>query len=426
MIYWAPLFHFYQPPTQIHSILKKVKEEAYIPLIEVLRQYPQAKATVNINAILTELLYEHGFSDVIQGLKELAERGQIEFTGSAKYHPILPLLPKEEMKRQIQRNYLTNLRFFGEVYAPKGFFPPEMAYSPEIIESVIESRHQWIILSGVACPIDWVMDFIPQIAYNEHRISVFFRDDILSNKISFQSIDSSGFLLHLKGLRGKKERIYVITAMDAETFGHHIQNWEKMFLAEVYEAIEAEAYKELVQSKDLAQQHKSLLAPTEEEIKMVTISELLILFPKGKAIEPRPSSWSTSSTDIKEGNYYPLWKDKNNPIHRFQWEHFNIALDLVKKAEASADSETSRRFARIARGIFDSAVHSCQFWWASRKPWWDVNMVHKGLALQSEAIFNAYKSIKTSGLPESTKRDCYYKVVIARDLRNKISDLLLE
>lgn len=426
MIYWAPLFHFYQPPIQLHSVLKKVCEEAYLPLIEVFRQYPQARATINISGVLTELLYEHGFTEVINGLKELAEKGQIEFTGSAKYHPILPLLPKEEMKRQIQRNYLTNLRFFGEVYAPKGFFPPELAYSAEIIEPVIESRHQWIILSGVACPTDWAMDYIPQIAYNDHRIAVLFRDDVLSNKISFQSIDSQGFLLHLKGLRGKKERIYVVTAMDAETFGHHIQNWERLFLAEVYEALETEAYKEIVQSKDLAQQHMSLLAPAEEEIKVVSISELLNLFPRGRVVEPRPSSWSTSLSEIKEGNYYPLWKGKDNPIHRLQWEHLYITLDLVRKAEASADNETSRRFARIARGLFDSAVHSCQFWWASRKPWWDVNIVHKGLAQQAEALFNAYKSIKTSNLPESIKRDCYYKVIVARDLRNKISDLLLE
>ncbi|MBI2846505.1 MAG: hypothetical protein HYX82_01335, partial [Chloroflexi bacterium] len=144
MIYWAPLFHFYQPPIQIHQVLRKVCEESYRPLLEVFKQYPHAKATVNICGVLTEMLWENGFGDVIQSLKELAEKGQLEFTGSAKYHPVLPLIPRDEMKRQIRRNYLTNRHFFGDVYSPRGFFPPEMCYSDSIIEPLLEARHEWI------------------------------------------------------------------------------------------------------------------------------------------------------------------------------------------------------------------------------------------------------------------------------------------
>ena len=102
MIYWAQLFHFYQPPTQLPSVLEKICNESYRPLLEVFREYPQARATVNINAVLTEMLKDCGHNDVIQGLKELAGKGQIEITGTGKYHPILPLIPPEEAKRQIE------------------------------------------------------------------------------------------------------------------------------------------------------------------------------------------------------------------------------------------------------------------------------------------------------------------------------------
>jgi hypothetical protein len=50
MIYWAQLFHFYQPPTQLPPV-----------------RDPEAKATVNINGVLTEVLKDCGHLDIIQG-----------------------------------------------------------------------------------------------------------------------------------------------------------------------------------------------------------------------------------------------------------------------------------------------------------------------------------------------------------------------
>ena len=75
MIYWAPLLHFYQPPLQLHSVLKKVCDECYLPLIEVFRQHPTAKATVNICGVLTEMLVDHVYQDVVEGLALPAHAG---------------------------------------------------------------------------------------------------------------------------------------------------------------------------------------------------------------------------------------------------------------------------------------------------------------------------------------------------------------
>jgi alpha-amylase/alpha-mannosidase (GH57 family) len=444
MIYWAPLLHFYQPPTQLHWVLRKVCDESYRPLVEVFRELPYAKVTVNINAVLTEMLYDHGFRDVIEGLRELANRGQVEFTGSGKHHPILPLIPEEEMRRQIVQNIKTNRRFFGKAYSPKGFFPPEMCYGKDIVKPIIETGHQWVIISGIACPVDWPMNVIHEISLDGEKLAVFFRDDILSNKISFQDIDAGGFIDHLKQLRGDREDIYVITAMDAETFGHHIEDWEKLFLSEVYEILEAEpteleleevevstqlpliSPKGPAQTKVLAQQHGGLFQAYEaaevKEVQAVTISELLDLFPRGSAIEPKPSSWSTSQKDIETGNPYPLWKDKDNAIHQLQWEHLEIAIEMVKKATKEAKSESTKHYADIARALLDTAFHSCQCWWASRRPMWDINLITRGLVQQAEVILNAYKAISMSDCSDEDKKGYYYWVVAARDLRNKITD----
>lgn len=410
--------------------MDKVCEESYRPLIKVFRDIPSAKVTVNINGVLTEFLRDHGKWDIIRGLVKLAENGQLEFTGSAKYHPILPLIPQDEMKRQITQNNETNRRLLGKIFAPRGFFSPEMCYSREMVEPIIETGHQWLLLSGVACPVEWHFDVIHGVSLDDKSLSVFFRDDILSNKICFHGISAQGFLEHLSQLKDDREDIYVITAMDAETFGHHIKNWEKIFLEEVYEALEPlEAVKSDVQQLQLlAEEHRDIFGLRERgearEIEVVTISELLDIFPRGSSIEPKPSSWSTSGEDLEAGNPYPLWADPNNQIHQLQWEHMNICIGMVKKAMERADNETSKYYADIARGLMDRALHSDQFWWASRRPMWDINLINRGLMQQTEALLNAYKAIKTSGTSDEEKQECYYREIAARDLRAKIRDRL--
>ncbi|MEW6033301.1 MAG: hypothetical protein AB1603_00425 [Chloroflexota bacterium] len=450
MIYWAPLLHFYQPPTQLHWVLRKVCDESYRPLLKVLQQRSHAEVTVNINAVLTEMLAEHGMSDVIAGLRGLAETGRLEFTGSAKYHAILPLTSQQEMLRQIVHNHQANRRFFGEVYSPQGFFPPEMCYGRNILKPVMDTGHRWLILSGVACPTAWPTDVIYQVSSNGQGLAVFFRDDILSNRISFRQTDARGFIDQIRSLvhnNGRGRNSYVVTAMDAETFGHHIRNWEELFLSEVYQALNPEApaedpwvYRSDLQGEGngarstprpgtMVQEHGEMLRTVElaetVDIRVVTLSKLLRLIPSGQPVEPRPSSWSTSLEDIYADNPYPLWKSRDNPIHQLQWQHMKIATEMTIKAEEAAITDPAKGYADIARALLDRAMHSDQFWWASKRPWWDVNLVYRGLMEQSEVVFNAYKAIKLSNLSEDEKMEYHYRVVASNDLRNKIMDHLL-
>ncbi len=426
MIYWSPLLHFYQPSFQLYAVMEKVVRESYRPLIEVIRRHPHARVTVNINAVTTELLHETGHDDVIQGLRELAERKQIEFTGSGKYHPILPLIPPDERMRQVRRNHLTNRHFFGEVYAPHGFFPPEMAFDTDTVDPVIANRYEWIILGGVACPLAWPVDVVHEASRNDDRLAVFFRDDILSNRISFQDIDSKRFVDHLKGMKREEGDVYVITAMDAETFGHHIQDWEKRFLDNVFLALETGS---APNPRRKAAEHPPAVAEHKAEpagnIRTALVSDLLKFFPRGKVIQPKASSWSTSEQDIRAENYFPLWKDKANPLHTLQWEHLSVAMELCNRAQDLADNAAARRFAEVARGVLDTALQSDQFWWANKGSRWDINIVHRGLLQQAEVILNAYKAISLSACSDAQKRLYYYRIVVARDLRNKIVDKLI-
>ncbi len=405
MTYWAQLLHFYQPPTQTHDILCRVTNESYRPLLGVLREHPEAKLAVNINGVLTELLLEHGLSDVVEGLQELAERGQVEFVGSGKYHPILPLIPGAERQRSIAENARANSAAFGGSWQPRGFFPPELCFSAEITAPIAASGHEWLLLSGVACPAEWPVDRVYRVAAEGRSLAALFRDDSRSNRISFRESDPADFIDDLARV-GEGEPAYVLTAMDAETYGHHIRDWERQFLAATYDKLAA-------QPEEQSERHT-------RRVESVLPSTLLNLFPAGPVVEPLASSWSTSHEDLAVHNPYPLWRSPGNHVHELQWEYVDHCLGLLEVALSHATTDVARKFAHIADQKLQPALHSCQFWWASRRPMWDEPMIHRGFLLLNEVVLFASKAIAEGSGSSRVKQEARWLLAAANETRAQL------
>lgn len=350
-MYWANFIHIYQPPTQIEEITRRVTDECYRKLVDILLRHPQARATLNINACLTEQLDRFGLHDVIDGIRKLAERGQVELTGSAMYHPILPLIPPIEMRRQIELNTAVNQRYFGDLYAPRGFFPPEMCYSFEMAQVVAEMGFEWVIGDEIA--YDGRLG--RRLTARLYRVQglpafhIFFRERSTSAGLTYGRLPTAGSLLDFVGDRADRPQ-YLLTATDGEIYGHHRPGQERL-LEEVY--------------------GRGLL-PT------CTVSDLLELFPEVESVSPVPSSWSTWEDEMAVGAPYSHWSYPGNELHALQWE----LTDLVVRAFAGRPDGA---VAGPARDALDRGLHSCQYWWASCRPWWDTGMIERGASLLLEA-----------------------------------------
>ena len=371
MIYWAPLLHMYQPTFQDSRVLRQIDKECYKPLLKMFEEHDNVKISLNINTVLIEMLYEFDLCDTIEILQNLESSNKIEITGTAKFHPILPLIPKKESEHQIEINEEILKKEFKE-WERGGFFPPEMSISSQVAKYIREIGYKWVIISGIACPVDWPTD---QIYSSPNGLMLFFRDDILSNKIAFNNITAKGFVEEITGMvkennESKQKDKYIITAMDSETFGHHIKKYERIFLSKTFELIN-----------------------DREEIKIEFISDLSKLFPiNEKKIIPKDSSWCTSNDDMEAEIPYPLWDHPDNRVHTLFWKivkSLNNLMNLLDNLDMNQNWDAERHY-NTSRWFYDRGICSDTTWWGNpNRGTWSPNLIYKGIELLMRSALNA-------------------------------------
>lgn len=388
-------------------MLDKVVNEGYRPLLAVLKKHPQDKVTINFAGCLTELLDKFGYQDVINLLRQLVDRGQVEFCASAKYHPFLPLLAESEIIRQIELNEKSNKIYFGSSYKPEGFYSPEAGYSFELAKLVAHLGYKWTIVDEVSysgrisigdydfsrtegfysggLELSRIVGTISSRAklvdysklYEVKGLSdfgVFFRERVISDALASGQVKSANQFLEVLGGEKDKNR-YLLTGTDGEAYGHHQPGLENVL-------------DELLSAK---------------VFKTVTLSELSKYFPKLEEVLPYPSSWGTSEKEVQEKNFYSRWYHKGNELHKIQWDFTNFAIELCEKTK---NGELARW--KLAREKLDQALYSCHFWWASARPWWSIEMIERG----AYALLDVVNSLPDVTLAEKSKaKKYYYKIV---------------
>ena len=394
MNYWAMLLHIYQPPFQSYEILKKVDDESYSKLFDVFLRFPSSKLTLNINGILTEFLYNYQLFETIEKIKKLAENGQLRFTGSGKYHPLFPLIPLPEMRRQIQLNEEYNRHVLGPKYAnQKGFFPPELAISRSLLEVLSEMQYKWVLATGVACPAKWPINWY----YTYKGLPVFFRDTVISDQISFKQIKPLDFVTKIQTLFSDDH--CVITASDGETYGHHIKNYEEDFLATVFTKLES-----------------------TEDVKMIFLDDIPDILQSQGEVIPINSSWSTSANDLTAKNPYPLWADPKNEIHTIQRVLQEKAMRLFQILERNSSKipEDHLEFYRNARSNLDKGEQSCRLWWSSTYNF-NEDLIVRGVQFLVSSAVNAYKALFSIPLKSKEQKEVQN---LNKEFRSEYTSLL--
>jgi alpha-amylase/alpha-mannosidase (GH57 family) len=160
-IHHALGLHMHQPPGNLRLLLDGNEWEAQqiIRCYERVPRYARtyrdvARLHVGFSGILLEQLLSptivdryRQFVDIPAMLHSYREAENIEPIGMGYYHPIFPLIPREDWDDQLRSGRQIAAEVFGR--APRGFWPPEMAFDMEMIPALVAAGYEYVVVDGV-------------------------------------------------------------------------------------------------------------------------------------------------------------------------------------------------------------------------------------------------------------------------------------
>lgn len=341
---WINFLHLYQPINVDARLIKEATELSYLRLTRSLEENPKIKFTLNITGGLITRWEELGYKYLIERINILKQKGQIELTGTAAYHPLLPLIPKDEIIKQVQENETILKKYFGDKFKPRGFFLPEMAYSSTVGKIIKKLDYEWIILDEIANGGK----------LDKTNFNKIYQDEKSGLKIVFRSRKFSNcYLPEIFEKMGEKEKNFLmITCTDAELYGLRHNDPTGKF--------------------ERILKHKSL------ETK--TISEFIDQGQDTEKVKPLSCSWESTEGELKRKEPYIIWSNKRNKIQKNIWRLANLAYKTAKKYQHDKNHGWSRW--HLVRGLA-----SCTFWWASAKNFkhifgpyaWNPDEIERGI-----------------------------------------------
>lgn len=313
---------------------------------------------------------------VIAAYRALLETGQAEISTSPFYHPILPLLIDSRSARRASRDLplpevpvawpedaFEHLRlgisFIERVFGrpPAGLWPPEGAVSPEAVELagrfenlrwiatdegiLVRSLGTWVERDQDGNPVNPEILCQPYAVRtgNSRTLAIFFRDQVLSDRIGFVYRHFSGvdaaldFYARLKTVRARlpTDRPFVVAvALDGENCWEGYEDNGNPFLRTLYR-----------------------LLTEDPELETVTFSEYLARFPPEIELgRLHTGSWIGANLETWIGE----------PAQNRAWEYLARTRSEFLKLQAASPGMDHELLAGAWRSIY-TAEGSDWFWW---------------------------------------------------------------
>ncbi len=196
----ALVLNLHQPAGNLGALLDRSPWEAKEILL-ALDRIPRslwgfedvARVHLALSGTLLEQLADPDFQSRVYGTVDcgsllwfLQNRSAIEILGTGYYHPVLPLVPPPDAEEQLER-WLGIGRHLLWRSDFRGFWPPEMGFSMELIPLLCRLGYRWVLVDSEhvepVSPMRWEeLRYRPHLARHDgHEIVVVVRDRELSN-----------------------------------------------------------------------------------------------------------------------------------------------------------------------------------------------------------------------------------------------------
>ncbi|MBN1679801.1 MAG: DUF1926 domain-containing protein [Anaerolineae bacterium] len=142
-IYLSLVFHNHQPVGQFDFVNEHVVEVGYEPFLDLMERHPGVRCAVHFTGSLLDYLMAHQ-QPLLERVRALVERGQLEVLSGGYYEPLLTVLPDADKQGQITKLSQTVTGVFG--MQPRGMWLAERVWEPHLARSIAQAGIEYVII----------------------------------------------------------------------------------------------------------------------------------------------------------------------------------------------------------------------------------------------------------------------------------------
>jgi len=236
----ALALHNHQPVGNFHSVFARGHDEAYEPMVGALERHPAVRVALHYSGPLLDwLLREH--PDLIERVRALVARGQVEIMTGGYYEPILPIIPDRDKHGQILKMTAAVRDLFG--CEATGLWLAERVWEPHLPKALAAAGVTYTIVDDTHFQhVGMSSDELTGYFVTEEvgaPLRIFPSAKALRYRIPWATVET--LMAWLRGQASDDDRILVM-GDDGEKFGlwpgTRVLCWERGWIEAFFSALE--------------------------------------------------------------------------------------------------------------------------------------------------------------------------------------------
>lgn len=210
--------HNHQPIGNFESVFEQSYNRAYRPFIDLLERFPSIKLTQHYSGILLDW-FKRRRPEFLKQLAALVHRGQVEMMGGAYYEAILPIIPDDDKRAQLEKLTHELYSLFGT--RPHGMWIAERVWEQHLTKFIAEAGLRFVAVDDTHFKYAGLSEYELLGYYmteEEGRtLAIFPISKKLRYTIPFRPVSDT--IEYLRGIATEEGDRVVVYADDGEKFG---------------------------------------------------------------------------------------------------------------------------------------------------------------------------------------------------------------
>ena len=217
-VYFAFGIHNHQPVGNFDFVFEDAFNKSYLPFLQMLKKHPKIRIALHFTGILLDWIRDH-HPELIDMVKKLVLRNQIEMMTGGYYEPILSIIPENDRVGQIMKLTTEVSDLFG--YKAEGMWLAERVWEPTLPTTLHRAGVKYTIADDT---------HFKYAGLTEQELNGYYITEDLGNAVALFPIskrlrytipfeDPQATIDYLRGFASGGEKSVIVFADDGEKFG---------------------------------------------------------------------------------------------------------------------------------------------------------------------------------------------------------------